>query len=137
MDKLTKIFQINHLKTSPYHPQTNAASERFNRTLIGYIRAFVNENTLDWESLLPVAKLSFNTQIHSATRQTPYYLTHFQDPKLPYLSLIKELPLYNDNWSNEALLRLNRVWKENQENLLKAQSLQKKYYDCLTRKKNF
>jgi hypothetical protein len=31
---LTKLFNINHRKTTPYHPQTNGLTEKVNQTLV-------------------------------------------------------------------------------------------------------
>jgi len=138
-DLLTQLtdLKIKHLKTSPYHPQTNASSERFNRTLLIYLRAYSDSETLNWEEILPVAQLSFNTQIHQSTNFTPYFLIHFMDPSFPYLSLNNDRPIYSDNLSQEALLRLNKYWRMTRHNLELAQLKQKKYYDHLSKNKDF
>ncbi len=31
---LTELFNINHQKTTPYHPQTNGLTEKVNQTLV-------------------------------------------------------------------------------------------------------
>ena len=38
MKKVTELLQIHHLKTSPYHPQTDGMLERFHGTLKGMMR---------------------------------------------------------------------------------------------------
>ena len=59
---------IKHYKTSVGHPQTNAAAESFNRTIIAYMKAMLDNNTLEWEELIPSMLLAYNTRIHEATK---------------------------------------------------------------------
>jgi hypothetical protein len=132
LKSINDFFNIHHIKTSIYHPQTNAASERYNRTLLNFLRAYVSESTLDWPDLLPVAQLSYNTQIHSSTRFSPYFLVHFTDPSLPFSRITEDNLSYATDWPAEALLRLNYVWRQSKANLVKACKAQKQYYDKLT-----
>ena len=48
MRLLCNNFGIKHRFTSPYHPQTNTQCERQNRTILSYLRNFVDKSTLDW-----------------------------------------------------------------------------------------
>jgi transposase InsO family protein len=139
LKELNEVFKIHHIKTSPYHPQTNAASERFNRTFISYLRSYITdkEQSLDWTSWLPVAQLSYNTQVHASTKFTPYFLLHFHDPQFPNLTGVAEKYLYSASWPAEAILRLNNAWKSTKQTLQKASILQKKYYDQKTNERHF
>ncbi|KAH3731623.1 integrase core domain protein [Pelomyxa schiedti] len=38
VEEVNILFQIEHRKSSAYHPQTNGKTERFNKTLIGMLR---------------------------------------------------------------------------------------------------
>jgi len=58
--------------TSPYHPQTDGFIERFNRTLMKDIRAYVSVEENDWVQHLPMACFRYNTAVNSATGMTPY-----------------------------------------------------------------
>ena len=137
MEKLCNEMHIKHVKTSPYHPQTNAQCERQNRTIISYLKSFLQDSTLNWESLLPSAQLSYNTQVHKSTSYSPFFLRHLIDPALPFENINDRKPRYNDNWTNEAMLRLQYAWKETFDHLTKAQSNQKHYYDKRTSKREF
>ena len=54
MKKVMELLQIHHLKTSPYHPQTDGMLERFHGTLKGMMRKsnipVANKN---WDEYLP------------------------------------------------------------------------------------
>ena len=120
MKLLCNNFGIKHRFTSPYHPQTNAQCERQNRTILSYLRNFVDKSTLDWEGKLPSCQYSFNSQRHQSTKYSPYYLRHFQDPTIPFRRLENPGRNYSENWANEALLTQAQVWSDVYENLTKA-----------------
>jgi Integrase zinc binding domain/SCAN domain/Integrase core domain len=57
MSELMQIFlndfSINHIRTSIYHPQTNGACERFNRTMKTMIKALTEKFPDSWDTALP------------------------------------------------------------------------------------
>ena len=58
MEELCKNHGIKHCYTSPYHPQTNAQCERQIRTILAYLKTFVDDTTLNWESKLPPRRVN-------------------------------------------------------------------------------
>ena len=51
--KVNGLLGIQQSSTTAYHPQTNALTERFNRTLVDMLSIYVGENQDDWDEFLP------------------------------------------------------------------------------------
>ncbi len=49
--ELFELLNVQHSKTSPYHPQCNSQVEVFNKT-------YVDESTLNWDEWLPALMLA-------------------------------------------------------------------------------
>ena len=89
MQVLCRELDIDHSTTTPYHPQCNAAAERFNRTMTSFLKkaiADAGSSTLDWELYLGPLMLSYNSGINKATRVTPFYATFGYNPATPLWS---------------------------------------------------
>ena len=70
VNQMTEYLGVTHKFTSPFHPETNASAERYNRTMQTYLRKMLdNDDTLDWEKWLQAMMLSYNTQVHKATME--------------------------------------------------------------------
>ncbi|KAE9186373.1 hypothetical protein PF004_g23106 [Phytophthora fragariae] len=90
---------IKKLFGAAYHPQTQGLVERFNGTLLGMLRLFVNETQTDWVLYLPRVLFAYRTSYHEALRDSPFFSLYGRDPVLP-------LDLAFLNTSNE--------WKSNE-----------------------
>ena len=111
---LTHIYKgldIEHSTTTPYHPQANAAAERFNRTMISYLTkaiADAERSTLDWELYLGPLSLSYNAGVNKSTRMSPFYATFGFSPTLPMWQGLEETPVQNHTYA-EALTKLHHT----------------------------
>ena len=63
-------FNIRHIYSSPYSPQSNGAAERMNKTLIDIIRAQVDDIT-EWDKILPKSIKIYNSTYHSNLKCSP------------------------------------------------------------------
>ena len=130
MQHLTKWLGATHDKTSPYHPQTNASAECYNRTMKAYLTAMLgNEQTLDWEEWLPALMFSYNTQVHESTLESPFFLTYLHNPKLPFFDIHNPRQLYKDGFVPETTARLGTAYKAAKEHMEEARIMCEKYYN--------
>ncbi|CAF2891386.1 unnamed protein product, partial [Rotaria sp. Silwood2] len=72
----------HHIKSTPYHPQTNGTIERFNLTLERQVAKLTDQCINDWDSHLKSITFAYNTGRHDATQFSPYQLQFGRDPKL-------------------------------------------------------
>ena len=79
---LLKQFEIRHLLSTPYYPQTNGLVERFNRTLCESL-AKLTEGQEDWDQHIAPVLFAYRTAKQSSTKMTPFYLVYGRHPQLP------------------------------------------------------
>ena len=138
LNKLCEYMGTKHNQTSPYHPQSNSSAESYNRQIRKYLTAMLeNHETLDWEEWLPALMFSYNTHIHSATRQSPFFLTFLHDPRLPYFDLDKPRTLYGEDYVSHTFSMLQKSHREAQECLAKQAFRAKAYHDQKARARDF
>ena len=58
IEELYRMLETLHLKTSPYHPQTNGAVEKFHGTLKHMLRKTTTDKR-DWDTVLPYVLFAF------------------------------------------------------------------------------
>ena len=56
-----KEYGIKKIRTTPYHPQTNAQPERFHQMMIHMIGKLDKEEKADWPRYLPALIQAYNT----------------------------------------------------------------------------
>jgi transposase InsO family protein len=78
-----KELGIKRIRTTPIHPQSNGATERFNGTLKQTLLMWCNEEQDNWDELLPYALFAYNTAYHTVIQEKPFYLINGRDPLLP------------------------------------------------------
>ena len=83
VQELCQQFGIKKSSTTPYHPQGNGMTERFNGTLINLLRSLSPEDKLRWPALLPAVCFAYNTTPHATTGLPPFQLLLGTAPRTP------------------------------------------------------
>nr|GEV10067.1 hypothetical protein [Tanacetum cinerariifolium] len=85
--KLFKLLQVQLLRSTAYHPQTDDHTEVVNRCLEGYLRCMIGEHPKEWMKWLSLDELWYNSNFHTATQSTPFETVYGVPPPIhvPYL----------------------------------------------------
>jgi hypothetical protein len=71
---LNELFGINHPVTSPYKPNTNGLTEKYNQQFIHDLRIHAENNPNDWPLWVDFVLMAYRNRQHSSTKFTPYSL---------------------------------------------------------------
>lgn len=137
VEALLEKFQIRHLYSTPYHPQTNGLVERFNRTLCESL-AKITEGKEDWDEFIAPTLFAYRTSKQASTKFTPFYLVYGRNPQMPHMEM-------DEVMEGNILTRLYQLTETlptaqgtAQGNILKAQRKQKERFDLKLKKpRNF
>ncbi len=83
---------IEHRRTTPYHPQSNGRSERFNGTLKRILRKLVNGDRADWEDQLGAALTAYRISTSTVTGHSPFMLRYVHPPRYPLTRMMGDDP---------------------------------------------
>ena len=81
---LCYFLSIKRRLSTAFYPQTDGQTERQNRTMEAYLRAFVNYEQDNWARLLPMAEFAYNNAKHASTGYTPFELNCGYHPRVSY-----------------------------------------------------
>lgn len=83
------MLGIRGLMTTPYHPETDVLTERFNQTFVQMLRKFVSDTGSDWDQWLPYLLFAYREVPQASTGFSSFQLMYGHDVRGP-LSLLKE-----------------------------------------------
>jgi hypothetical protein len=93
--RICKLFKIEKVHTTAYHPESNGALERPHKTLTNYLRCFCDKKLNNWDEWLPFACFTYNTTPHSVKKYTPYEVLFGRTANIPGKLQRQPQPLYN------------------------------------------
>ena len=79
-----EAFGVKKSRTTAYNPQGDGMVERFNRSLLQLLRAYVDKEN-DWEQYLPLVLYAYRTSVHTSTECSPFLLMFGCHPSTSYL----------------------------------------------------
>ena len=88
---LTEELQVQHKRSTPYHPQENGTIEAFRKNLETALTKVCNANRDEWDLKIPVVLWPYHTTCKRLTGQTPFKLVYGQEAVIPMESIIPSL----------------------------------------------
>jgi hypothetical protein len=78
---LHNLIGIKLHMSSAYHPESDGATERANRTIVQMIRQCVSSDQKDWVMKLPAVEFAINSARSEVTGYTPFFLNYGHMPR--------------------------------------------------------
>ena len=118
---LHKLTGVKLKMSTAYHPQTDGASERTNKTLNQAIRYHVDNNQKGWLSKLPRIRFAIMNTVNASTGFSPFHLKTGRSPRLiPPLVPASATATTAEVDARQIIAQLDLDVKEAQDNLLAA-----------------
>jgi hypothetical protein len=76
--------------STPFHPQTDGATEKINGILGNYLKAFATTYE-DWTFLLPLAEFAYNSFKQKSIQYSPFFADLGYSPRTPMDSMVSVL----------------------------------------------
>jgi hypothetical protein len=132
-EQLCKLLKIKKVNATFYHPAGNGMIERMIKSIKQILTMYVDATHTNWDNFLQSSISAYNTSKQASLKMSPYEVLFAREPvKLADVILSKPISLpekktseYVDELKQNALKINNRI----NENLKRAQEIQKKYYD--------
>ena len=81
--ELCRMLEVRKIRTSPKNPRCNGQAERYNKTLVRMIKAYLGGEQGDWDLHLGCLAGAYRATPHESTSLTPNLLTMGREVRLP------------------------------------------------------
>ncbi|XP_063435537.1 protein NYNRIN-like [Mytilus trossulus] len=126
------LFQINKTRTTAYHPSSNGLKERFNKTLGGMIKTFVNKNVTNWDEYINLLLAALSSTPHPATGFLPNYMMLGREVNIPLNLMFRShenRTENNEDYISTIKSHFQNVYDIARENLKRYAERQKRDHD--------
>lgn len=108
--------------SSSFHPETDGASERTNKTVIQCLRYYVDRNQKGWVKALPAVRFSIMNTINASTGYSPFQLRLGLSPRVipPLADSEGTEPSTATATAAEIVKKIGTIEAEARDNLLAA-----------------
>ena len=137
IQELCKLGGISKSRTTPYHPQGNGMSERFNSTLLNMLETLEDKSKENWKAFIPALVHAYNSTKHETTGLTPHFLMFGRHPRLALDSFLGLDPEgfsgTKTEYARDLRSRLNFAYKVASREARKQAKRHKKRYNLRVR----
>ena len=131
--EMCKVLHIKKTRTTPYHPQSDGMVERFNKTLVGMLKSYINDHQSDWDEQLPFLTMAYRSVEHETTGFSPNYLMLGREVSTP-LDIMFEIPqsvrrIPENQWAWSLKEKLEEAYSFVRNNVPGAMLRQKSLHD--------
>lgn len=138
IEQVCAKLKINHIRSSPYHPEGNAKIERMHRVLNDIISKQLDKNPECWESCIPHALAAIRTSPSTSTKFSPFFLFFGRDPCLPINTLLAPHRKYQGEMYHQICLQQqHNAFKTVQKHLKRSRERMEHQYNKNAREKIF
>ncbi|CAF1620105.1 unnamed protein product [Rotaria magnacalcarata] len=124
---VSNLVGCKHVFSTPYHPQTNGQTERWNATFVAQIAKFCNDEHDNWDIFLPSVVYAYNHGIHQSTGFTLYQLAFGDQPRHPFQPSTSSFKFTkpHDYWT-QIMQYKNLILKQAKHNIIHKQQVSKR-----------
>ena len=119
------MLGIESKLSTVFHPQTDEQTERVNQKLEQYLRMFIDHRQEQWPDWLRTAEFTYNNQVHSSTKMSPFKVNYRQDPRMGFE--MRKKGKYKG--AEKFVTKMKEIQEKVKAVLKKAQEEMKKYAD--------
>jgi hypothetical protein len=124
---LTTLTGVKLKMSSAYHPETDGASERSNKTINQSLRYHVRRNQKGWVHALPRIRFDIMNSVNGSTGFSPFQLRLGRSPRLIPPIVPSQLSYPEAVSAADIITKLNRDVAEAKDNMLQAKVYQSHY----------
>ena len=133
-EEFMKMFKVHHIRTSPFHPQTNGMLERSHQTMKKTLDK-LGSSTKNWDEYLAPTLMALRTAPHAALGMSPFQLLFGREARTP-ISVLREgmeqttkVPKNVLDYLDELYDKMDKAQALVHERDTKAKQDSKKIYD--------